>query len=157
LLLIRFSIVSVRAVVSVCLLAHLLSKQQPLLSDLFIEAPLIEVERAFGSVQTTDHWLAVFARLDVPAMACHTLHTLADDPHLRAVALVEHIQHPREGEVRAIRPTVILDNERPRSGAPAREIGADTHQVLARAGFAETEIADLLDAGTARAPQTGAR
>jgi len=108
------------------------------------------------ATQTTDHWLAVFARLDVPAMACNTLHTLADDPHLRAVALVEHIQHPSEGEVRAIRPTVILDNERPRRGAPAREIGTDTRQILARAGFAETEIADLLEAGAARAPKRGA-
>jgi crotonobetainyl-CoA:carnitine CoA-transferase CaiB-like acyl-CoA transferase len=59
--------------------------------------------------------------------------------------------------VRAIRPTVILDNERPRSGVPAREIGADTRQVLAGAGFAEAEIADLLEAGAARAPQSGAR
>jgi crotonobetainyl-CoA:carnitine CoA-transferase CaiB-like acyl-CoA transferase len=109
------------------------------------------------ATQTTDHWLALFARLDVPAMACHTLHTLAGDPHLRAVALVEPIQHPSEGEVRAIRPTVILDNERPRSGAPAREIGADTQQILLRAGFSETEIADLLEAGAARAPQVGAR
>ena len=37
---------------SVCLLSHLLGKQQPLLRDLFIEAPLIEVERVSGSVQT---------------------------------------------------------------------------------------------------------
>jgi crotonobetainyl-CoA:carnitine CoA-transferase CaiB-like acyl-CoA transferase len=109
------------------------------------------------ATQSTDHWLGVFTRLDVPAMACHTLHTLTDDPHLRAVALVEQIQHPREGEVRAIRPTVILNNERPRSGAPAREIGADTRQILARAGFSETEISDLLEAGAARAPQSGAR
>jgi hypothetical protein len=35
---------------SVCLLAHMLGKQQPLLRDFFIEAPLIEVERALGSV-----------------------------------------------------------------------------------------------------------
>jgi hypothetical protein len=36
---------------SVCLLPYLLGKQQPLLRDLFIEAPLIEVERMAGSVQ----------------------------------------------------------------------------------------------------------
>jgi hypothetical protein len=59
--------------------------------------------------------------------------------------------------VKAIRSTVILDNERPRSGAPAREIGADTRQVLVHDGFSETEIADLLEAGAARAPQSGAR
>jgi crotonobetainyl-CoA:carnitine CoA-transferase CaiB-like acyl-CoA transferase len=109
------------------------------------------------ATQTTSYWLDVFGRLDVPAMACHTLHSLADDPHLRAVALVEQVQHPGEGEVRAIRPTVILNNERPRSGTPAREIGADTHQVLALAGLAETEIADLLEARAACAPQVGAR
>jgi crotonobetainyl-CoA:carnitine CoA-transferase CaiB-like acyl-CoA transferase len=109
------------------------------------------------ATETTHHWLAVFARLDVPAMACHTLHTLGDDPHLRAVALVEQIHHPSEGEVRAIRPTVILDNERPHSGVPAREIGADTRHILARAGFSEIEIAELLKARAAYAPHKGAR
>jgi crotonobetainyl-CoA:carnitine CoA-transferase CaiB-like acyl-CoA transferase len=106
------------------------------------------------AMQTTDHWLAVFARLDVPAMACHTLHTLADDPHLRAVALIERMHHPREGDVRAIRPTVIIDNEAPRCGEPAREVGADTRRILVQAGFSETEIGDLLKAGAARAPET---
>ncbi len=109
------------------------------------------------ATNTTDHWLAVFSNLDIPAMACHTLHTLADDPHLRSVALVEHIHHPSEGEVRAIRPTVILDDERPRRGVPAREIGSDTRHVLAQAGFSETEVVDLLKAGAAYAPQEGAR
>ncbi len=109
------------------------------------------------ATNTTDHWLAVFSKLDIPAMACHTLHTLADDPHLRAVALVQHMQHPSEGEVRAIRPTVILDDERPRRGLPAREIGADTRPILARAGFSETEITDLLNTGAAHAPQDGTR
>ena len=37
---------------SICLLSDLLGKQYPLLRDLFIEAPLIEVERVSGSVQT---------------------------------------------------------------------------------------------------------
>ena len=41
-----------------------------------------------------------------------------------------------------LRPQVLIDTRR---------------QVLARAGLSETEIADLLTAGAARAPHAGAR
>ena len=35
----------------------------------------------------TAYWLRALEAVDVPAMPCHTLDTLADDPHLSAVRL----------------------------------------------------------------------
>ena len=44
---------------------------------------------------TTAHWLKVFAELDIPAMPCHALAAIPDDPHLAAVKLVDARCIPR--------------------------------------------------------------
>jgi crotonobetainyl-CoA:carnitine CoA-transferase CaiB-like acyl-CoA transferase len=110
------------------------------------------------AAETTAHWLDVLARLDVPAMPCNTLHTLVRDPHVTAVGLVAHVNHPTEGTVQVVRPTVIIDDAPPREGTPARELGWDTRDVLAHAGFEQSEIDELLQTGAARvydAPTSG--
>jgi crotonobetainyl-CoA:carnitine CoA-transferase CaiB-like acyl-CoA transferase len=99
--------------------------------------------------ETTAHWLAVFEAADIPAMPCNTLRTLPDDPHLKAVHLIEESEHPVEGRVRAIRPTILFDGEPRRERAPARETGADTRRVLTGAGFDAAEIDRLVQAGAA--------
>ncbi|MDE2515019.1 MAG: CoA transferase [Rhodospirillales bacterium] len=99
----------------------------------------------------TAEWLALFAQADVPAMQCHTLETIADDPHLAAVGLLVEETHPSEGPIRSIRPTV-LEGGAPRDpGPPARAQGADTCAVLAEAGLDAAAIAALVEAGAALA------
>jgi crotonobetainyl-CoA:carnitine CoA-transferase CaiB-like acyl-CoA transferase len=99
--------------------------------------------------RTTEEWLRIFEKADVPATRCHTLDTLPDDPHLAAVELLVEQAHPTEGAIRMIRPTVLQDGEHADPGRPARQKGADTRAVLAEAGFSETEIGLLLDCGAA--------
>lgn len=99
---------------------------------------------------TTAHWLRAMADADVPAMPCHTLKTLMDDPHLVAAGLVGTDVHPTMGAVRSMRPTVLRDGAADPAGPPAAPIGWDTLAVLAEAGFAEPEIAALLETGAAR-------
>lgn len=99
---------------------------------------------------TTAHWLRAMADADVPAMPCHTLKTLMDDPHLVAAGLVGTDVHPTMGAVRSMRPTVLRDGAAYPAGPPAAPIGWDTLAVLAEAGFAEPEIAALLETGAAR-------
>lgn len=96
---------------------------------------------------TTDDWLARFRAADIPAMPCHTLDTLVDDPHLTEVGLLGREQHPLEGEVVRIRPTILFDGNTAPPGAPAGPIGAATVDVLAEAGLSPDEIAALLESG----------
>jgi crotonobetainyl-CoA:carnitine CoA-transferase CaiB-like acyl-CoA transferase len=103
---------------------------------------------------TTAHWLKVFAELDIPAMPCHALASIADDPHLTAVKLVEPAVHPTEGPVKNIRPTLLFDGEAPRSGSPAQPLGADTRKVLAEVGYSDAEIDALIASGAAMAGKT---
>lgn len=98
---------------------------------------------------TTAHWLTLLAELDIPAMPCHALAAIADDPHLAAVKLVERAVHPTEGPVRSVRPTLVIDGEVVRSQSLARALGSDTRKVLAEAGYSDAEIDGLVRSGAA--------
>ena len=100
-------------------------------------------------VRTTAAWLALFEAADVPAAICHTLETLTDDRHLRAVGLVVEEAHPQEGPIRSIRPTVLWDGEAAALGPPARPLGADTAAVLREAGLSAAEVEALVARGGA--------
>jgi crotonobetainyl-CoA:carnitine CoA-transferase CaiB-like acyl-CoA transferase len=95
--------------------------------------------------RTSAEWLEAFTAVDVPAMPCHTLATLIEDPHLKAVALLQLGNHPVEGSVRALRPTVLSDGRPAEIGMPAGSIGWDTRAVLAVAGYEPDEIDSLID------------
>jgi crotonobetainyl-CoA:carnitine CoA-transferase CaiB-like acyl-CoA transferase len=96
------------------------------------------------------YWLEILSAADVPAMPCHTLESLPDDPHLDAVGLLVAETHPEEGNIRSLRPTIIRDGITDEPGPPAQANGAETRAILAEAGFAPAEISDLIATGAAR-------
>jgi crotonobetainyl-CoA:carnitine CoA-transferase CaiB-like acyl-CoA transferase len=100
--------------------------------------------------QPTAHWVAAFARADVPAAPCHTLESLTEDAQLRAVGLLREEAHPQEGTIRTIRPTILEDGAPGEPGPPARPLGADTREVLQEAGYSAAEIDALITTGAAR-------
>jgi crotonobetainyl-CoA:carnitine CoA-transferase CaiB-like acyl-CoA transferase len=100
------------------------------------------------------YWLDALTRADVPAMPCHTLESLPDDPHLSAVGLLVDEIHPEEGNIRSIRPTILRDGVVDTPGQPAQPSGAETRAILTEAGFTAAEISALISSGAAReAPQ----
>lgn len=100
--------------------------------------------------RTTAEWLARFEAADVPAMPCHTLDTLASDPHLAAVGLLGTQLHPTEGDIRTIRPTVLDAGVAASPGRAAMPTGYDTRAVLAETGLETSEIERLIATGAAR-------
>ena len=108
---------------------------------------------------TTAYWLAVLTAADVPAMICHTLETLLTDEHLAAVGLLQIEDHPQEGPITTIRPTILLDDAPVSPGPPAEPLGWSTTAVLAEAGFSPAQLSTLLADGGAvdgRAPISAA-
>ncbi len=101
---------------------------------------------AFGS-RTTAEWLDILNEAQVPVMPWHSLETLLDDPHLTAVNLLGLQEHPTEGTVRTIRPTVLVDQAALGSGPLAPPLGWDTETVLQDLGFGANEAADLVASG----------
>jgi crotonobetainyl-CoA:carnitine CoA-transferase CaiB-like acyl-CoA transferase len=103
---------------------------------------------AVRTIATSD-LLEVLGKADVPVMPCHTLATLLGDAHLSAVGLLASDQHPTEGQVRSIRPTILHDGQASDAGRPAAPVGFDTKTVLLAAGFNANVIDALIESRAA--------
>ena len=103
-----------------------------------------EVRGASLENKTTEQWLQIFRDADLPAMPCHTLQTLPEDPHLKAVGLMQYENHPTEGKTVAIRSTINVDGDYSPLRSTAAPKGWDTNDILNNLGFSSTEIESLL-------------
>jgi crotonobetainyl-CoA:carnitine CoA-transferase CaiB-like acyl-CoA transferase len=99
-----------------------------------------EVRGAALENKTTEEWLTVFRAADLPAMPCHTLETLTDDPHLKAVELLNFENHPTEGKTAVIRSTIQVDGTYPSTRSCAVPNGWDSVEILEELGYSLTEI-----------------
>jgi crotonobetainyl-CoA:carnitine CoA-transferase CaiB-like acyl-CoA transferase len=100
-----------------------------------------EIRGAALENKTTEEWLEVFRKVDLPAMPCHTLETLTEDSHLKAVKLIDFENHPTEGKTAVIRSTIQIDGQYPSARSSAAPCGWDTNEILKDLGFSENEIA----------------
>ncbi len=103
-----------------------------------------EIRGAALENKTTEEWLEIFRSADLPAMPCHTLETLPQDPHLKAVGLLGYENHPTEGKTAVIRPTIQIDGEYPSARSNAAPCGWDTDEILSELGFSHSEKASLI-------------
>jgi crotonobetainyl-CoA:carnitine CoA-transferase CaiB-like acyl-CoA transferase len=94
--------------------------------------------------RTTDEWLEIFRESDLPAMPCHTLETLTNDTHIKAVELIDFENHPTEGKTAVIRSTIKVDGQYPSARSTAAPCGWDTTEILSELGFSETEKKNFL-------------
>jgi len=113
-------------------------------------AELYEAVAAAMPAQTTEEWLAVLARLDIPHSRVNRLEDLLEDPHLRDVDFFAPNGVEAAGQLRALRQPLRYHGVENRPDLPAPGLGADTDAVLREAGYAEAEIAALREAGAVR-------
>jgi crotonobetainyl-CoA:carnitine CoA-transferase CaiB-like acyl-CoA transferase len=97
--------------------------------------------------RSTAEWLALLPQNDIPAVRLHTLESLMDDPHLKAVGYFQTVQHPTEGAVVSMAIPGRWSESRPeiRRGAPG--LGEHTAEVLGEAGYNDDELASMQAAG----------
>ena len=106
--------------------------------------------------QTTAHWMQVCERLDIPATPIHEFDDLPEHPHLKAVGLFQRAEHPTEGPIRYVRPTVRFSASPASVRRQAPVLGEDNASVLGELGYSAEEIDDMLREGVlARAPARG--
>ena len=79
---------------------------------------------------TTAEWFARFAEAGIPAVPYNRVDDLFDDPHFRAVGLLEEVEHPSEGRLAQCPTPVTFDGVRRAHPRPAPMLGADTDAVL---------------------------
>lgn len=92
---------------------------------------------------TNAEWVDVLEDMDIPYMPVHSLESLLEDEHLRAVGLFERTQHPSEGEITQMKPTTRMSATPPSIQRHAPALGEHTDEVLAQAGFSAEDIAQL--------------
>ncbi|MGJ7916125.1 CaiB/BaiF CoA transferase family protein [Massilia sp. LXY-6] len=97
--------------------------------------------------RTTREWLEILNGADIAAKPCHTLDSLPRDPHLQAVGLLQHEDHPTEGKTIAIRSTISFDERYPPLQSCAQPRGWETGKLLEELGYSAAEIKDLLADG----------
>jgi crotonobetainyl-CoA:carnitine CoA-transferase CaiB-like acyl-CoA transferase len=99
-----------------------------------------EIRGAALDNKTTDEWLDIFRTADLPAMPCHTLETLPQDAHLKAVGLLDFENHPTEGKTAVIRSTIQVDGQYPSARSSAVPCGWDSMGILEELGYTTTEV-----------------
>ena len=99
--------------------------------------------------RSTEEWIGLLERLEIPYMRVNALEDLPEDPHLKATGFFRRTEHPTEGPI--IQPDFpIRFSESPhglRIHAP--RLGQHTEEVLDEAGLAAAEIRTLIESGAA--------
>lgn len=84
---------------------------------------------------------------DVPAGPLHSLESLLEDPHLKAVGFFERHDHPTEGPVVSLRPPARWSRTPPAVRRLPPRLGEHSAEVLREAGYSQEELAALVAAG----------
>jgi len=133
--------------------------QPELKADARFQTPILRTQHAaaYFRVQvdalarkTTGEWLEIFAKADVPAARYNSIDDLLDDPHLGDVGFWNIDEHPTEGRIRRTRVPVTFAGGMRTETLPAPQLGAQTRDILAEAGYDPAEIETMLASGAAQ-------
>lgn len=95
----------------------------------------------------TEPLLKALHTADIPHGKATPLGNLADDPHLGAVGMFEHFDHPTEGRIRLVRPGVRFEKTPASIRTLPVALGADGEALLREAGYSSSHIARMIDDG----------
>jgi crotonobetainyl-CoA:carnitine CoA-transferase CaiB-like acyl-CoA transferase len=97
------------------------------------------------AAQPTAYWEELLGRADIPFATMHSIESLLEDEHMRAIGFFPEFDHPTEGRIRATAP-VGEWSETPLSiRALPPLLGEHSREVLAEVGYSDAEIQKLMD------------
>lgn len=110
-------------------------------------AEYFEIQATSLGNKTTDEWVDLFDKLDVPAARYNTIDDLMTDPHLKDVGFFKEEHHPSEGKLRRSKPANTFSGGMRQEQGHAPLMGEHTREILSEAGYAKAEIEAMLAAG----------
>lgn len=93
--------------------------------------------------RSTDEWLSICAKLDIPATRIYNIEDLPGHPHLQAVGMFETMDHPTEGKTRFVRPAARFERTPMSVRLPAPSLGQHSRAVLDDLGYSAEVIEKL--------------
>jgi len=79
-------------------------------------------------------WIERFTSADVPFAPVNSIEEALDDPHLRALGILEPAHNDAGAPRAAIRSPILLDGQRPSAIRPAPLLGEHTDEILREYG-----------------------
>ena len=107
-----------------------------------------EVQATCLGHKTTDEWVELFDKLDVPAARYNTIDDLMTDPHLKDVGFFREEEHPSEGKIRRSKLANVFSGGARESESHAPLYGEHTREILKELGYSAAEV-DKMVAGKA--------
>ena len=112
-----------------------------------------EVQATCLGHKTTDEWVDLFDKLDVPAARYNTIDELMTDPHLKDVGFFREEEHPTEGKIRRSKLANVFSGGAREEQLHAPLYGEQSREILAEHGYSKADI-DKMIAGKAVAEAT---
>jgi crotonobetainyl-CoA:carnitine CoA-transferase CaiB-like acyl-CoA transferase len=112
---------------------------------------LYDLVGQFAIRQTSQYWIDLCDRLEIPAGRINALADLKTDPHLASTGYFSEIDDATMGRLRFPGIPVLFDGVRPPIATPPR-LGADTEAVLLQAGLTPERVAELMASGAVAGP-----
>ena len=103
--------------------------------------------------RTTQEWLEMLEREDVPCAPALTRHQVIDHPQVVASEILVEHEHPVAGRVRQTRVPARFEGTPPDAPRGAPRLGEHNAEILSEIGYSESKIEALLESG-ALGPET---
>jgi crotonobetainyl-CoA:carnitine CoA-transferase CaiB-like acyl-CoA transferase len=117
-------------------------------------AAYFEIQATCLGHRTTDEWVELFDKLDVPAARYNSIDDLMTDPHLGDVGFFREEEHPSEGRIRRTKLANTFSGGARQHETHAPRFGEHTRHVLAEAGYGPAEIDSMIAGGAAMATKS---
>jgi crotonobetainyl-CoA:carnitine CoA-transferase CaiB-like acyl-CoA transferase len=111
-----------------------------------------EVQATCLGHKTTDEWVELFDKLDVPAARYNTIDDLMTDPHLKDVGFFREEEHPSEGRIRRSKLANSFSGGARESESHAPLYGEHTREILGELGYSAADVEKMVAGNAATEP-----
>ena len=104
---------------------------------------IIAVFREIFKTRTSAEWLAAFENVDTCVALVNDIAEMIEDPQIKHRGLIAEIEHPTEGRLKQIAPTVKLSATPGAMRLPPPRLGEHTREILKRLDYTDETMESL--------------
>jgi formyl-CoA transferase len=96
--------------------------------------------------KTSQEWIDILNQAAVPCGPIYSIDQVFEDPQVKHLGIAGHIKHPVLGDIKVQNQPVRLSRTPASLPVPTPEMGEQTDEVLAEAGYSKSDIESLRSA-----------